>query len=275
MKSQVKAIAALAICGIYAAGCGGSGHSGGPPTSLTQQQVLDLLQHGIGQSVAMVGSQSASASKVAKPNAQGTMELVYDEVYGLWALFYEGDPDNPDAPSGEQFFADEQGTQEAGYAYTWVSSGLTTPSIIRMETKIAAGPYSGLDETTILKSYADEHTTVEYDATYPNEGRFEYSGTWDIGGQGTVTGKYTKLDGSWEEYAVIQVANAGAHVVFDTSAGVKVDLQFDEDLSGEGVITGNGENLPATLVWDTESQGTITWADATTSEIYIPNLYGG
>jgi hypothetical protein len=200
----------------------------------------------------------------------------FDDTLGLWVEFVEGDPNDPESPSGDRYTVDEEGTIDAGHAFSWVSGGDgTEPFTIRMETIITAGNYAGLDEETILTSFPDGRNEIDFHAIYPHEGTFDYEGSWDVNGLGTVEGKFTLLDGTWERYVVSNDEAPGAQVVFETSAGVTVSLAFAEDGSGTGTITGNGEGLPAAVAWDIEGEGLITWSDGTTSEVFIPNLVGG
>jgi hypothetical protein len=247
-------------------GCGGGG-SGSSNGALSKQQMLAILGRGVERGLAMSDAGASGPRRSQQPRVSA--DLVYDELLDLWVRHVEGDPENPEAPSGEKYFADEQGLVDGGYNYIWFSDPTSLPNVIRIEAKYLAGNLTGVEEAIRIESGQDESGSLTSHNVYPHEGMMDYTGSWDAAGLGQWQGRFTLNDGSWEQYTFVRDAEGGPDFTIESSSGITYAFHFAEDGSGTGTITGPGDLLPATIVWDTEGTGVVTWRDSTTSAIYV------
>ena len=195
-------------------------------------------------------------------------DTYWHEEYQLWAEdFLVGDP-QAQHTWGTHFFLDEAATQPAGDDI-WQSNWAVSPTVDDQELRITGGQWTGLLTNTHVEVYNDGRGSEVADGFIPRAGNWEYTMSWTSGGSATVDAKYTDLQGSWRRYLLKPDYDEGQDITITTSVGVKAVMAFDPDYAGTGQITGPSAILPATMEWNSEGIGIITWADASTTEFSI------
>lgn len=245
----------LAFAGLLLAGCGGGGGASAP--TLSKAGVLDLLTGGFARSAPIQGRTGPAAH-------EGESGVFFNEQYQLWVKPVDGIVSAPTEPSGYAYYIDHELTQPAGFDYVWISDASNPPTVIRDEEVITAGPMSGFFDKVKFTLFPDESGTMESSANYPGEGGHTATGSWNPSGAGTWTMTWTPANGTAEVYQFIRNEDMTETMILQKN-GVTLTLNFALDGSGTGSITGNGEGLPASIVFGMDGLGTISWADGTTS----------
>lgn len=255
MKKAILA-ALLAFASLAAiVGCGGSDPAGGGTTSARQRIVNMVLTGSMAR-----GNGAEMANLGGGPLARAARDPYYSDWLELWVV------DSATETSYESlYFVDEALTQEAGhsrYLWTQAESGAFSQTF---DEKITAGPMSGTENMGLYQMTADGTVTCVFSGRSPQFGSYEGEGVWSPSGFGSYRSRYTDTNGVWTEYQCAYGVDGASTVQMSNSEGFGFVMNFAPDMSGNGQITGNADGLPATMVWDTNGQGTITWADGTTS----------
>jgi hypothetical protein len=256
----------LAIAGGALSSCGGESDELTPAKLQTKSSITSFFSHALERTGAMA---SRGGSRLVRDHDEGHF---FDEAIGLWVRAIEPNMEDPAAPSGEEYTEDPEGLIPAGHAFTWYSDGAVFPNVLRTERIILAGPMAGANDTLRIETNEDTSWAMTATSVIPLEGSFEYTASFDVRARGSYSGKFTYLDESWEKYTATRLDQGGV-ATFESSTGLKVTLNFREDTSGEGTITGEGEGLPATVQWDSTGKGLITWSDGSTTEVDIAPFF--
>jgi hypothetical protein len=271
MLKKFFAAAALAVV-VLIAGCGGGGSSSPATSNLTKENVLELLLAGVKNSsnIRTADGAEARVSRHARQVREGEdQEKYFDEWLGLWVKQQPGLNDQPELGSGELYFVDEALTQSAGHSLTWVSEAGVYPVTGKRELTLTAGNFAGERDLYEYSVNEDSSGSSKGEGNYPGVGSFKFQGSWNEGGISQFSERFTFVDGTWQDYSIKENQDLSFRLAIESSVGVKFTLDFKEDQSGTGRIEGPATGLPATLVWDIDGNGTITWSDGSTSAINI------
>ena len=252
MKRRLS-VFGLAASVFVLAGCGGGG-SVTPPvegTRVTKQEILTAVEQGFASK--QQGQSGVSGASGASRATRAESLAVYNEFYELWVLPVEG---------GEDFFADAALTQPAGkmrYSYTTGEQGQFSKG---STVEITAGPQKGYSATysVILDS-----TGLRYDfqGTSPEFGPFSTVGS-SINGVTTVKNGFRDPQGNMRYYDIEYGTDSTTKVRYNNDKLFNIELSYTAEGTGTGTVTGSSELLPATVTWDREGTGTITFKDGST-----------
>lgn len=279
MNKPAKAILLTLMASAFLAGCGGAGSIISALTR-TKPEMLAWIMAGFNTHSANAGIEIFSGVFGARSRmallsngdigvGDGEPSLYYDSFIGVWVS-------TTWTENGYTaiYSLDEAGTQPAGSATSsWVVG--ETGSTGSSEVRITAGPNAGY---TLDSSYSTNTLTGVgiYTSTSvsPLYGSSQDSGQWRTDGSGTYTSRWQKgID--FKEYSGEWMADGSWQSTSTTSDGYRLSIQGRPDGSGQGSIEGQGQLLPATVVWDINGDGTITWADGSTSTFNWYGLGGG
>lgn len=271
MLKKIFAAAVLATM-LVIAGCGGGGSK--PitnPSNLTKENVLSLLLSGVKNSsnIRTADSGEERSPRHARRVRDGEDDKYFDDWLGLWVKQQPGLIDQPELGSGELYFQDEGLTVSAGHRLTWVSEPGIYPITGKEDLVYTAGNFAGERDLYEWSVNEDSSGTSKGEGNYPGTGSFTFHGGWDEGGISHFSERFTAVDGTWQDYELRENADLSFRLTIQSSLGVKFTLNFKEDQSGTGRIEGSATGLPATLAWDIDGNGTLTWSDGSTSAINI------
>ncbi len=273
---------ALALVALLLAGCGGSGGGGGSKARLSRSAVLDLLKKGVKQNSSIGGDRSARLRNAKAPSLLRSRAKArnhededgsfwYSDWLELWIEQVVGTEADETGPTGERYWVDHEKTQPGGHMLHWVSASGVYPIVLKDELTLTAGAFAGEYELTEYQINEDETGSSKGRGTVPNEVEWTFTGSWDEHGHRTFDKRAEFADGSWQTYGVKDSEEDGKETVtIGTSQGVTYTLHNNGDFTGSGTITGEFEGLPATMEWDENGDGFITWSDGTKTAF---NLY--
>jgi hypothetical protein len=256
MITTVRSRAVFASFSLFAAavtiGCGGT-------SSALVTQDGALLKADIAASVEQGFSAGESVSRSGGGSGGGSLapeDVYFDDFFGLYANPVEG---------GLDYFLDEALTQPAGQERT-TDSGVNGSDFSQTSTtQITAGPRAGYQSTSTF-SFSSSRLDLSVTGTDPETGSFETTGFFE-GGAGEFSARYTDEQGVSRIYAVRFDESGAYQVTFNTGASYVYTLNFLSDDSGTGTVTGSNDLLPAQIVWNTEGDGQMTFADGSVLEI--------
>lgn len=248
-------VAAIVVVGLAIIGCGGGGTSaqgggnggnGGNAAAL-RTKVAKAIQSGFAtktESQANAKGTSKEANVLAGSN--------YRPEYDLWAKEVEG---------GIDYFADELLTTAAGSERTsYVVNGDDFTSTFTLN--LTAGLLSGL---TINNSKGRTNGRLVFDLSTndPREGITTFKGFYTED-EGEFTSTSPGPDGQPRTYITRFFPDGRVQLTYPNDRDFTYSLSYNADQSGSGTVTGNNSLLPATIVWDTNGTGTVTFADGST-----------
>ncbi|MGV3618174.1 MAG: hypothetical protein ACO1SV_22840 [Fimbriimonas sp.] len=275
MIKKLFAAATLAAL-LLVAGCGGGGSKPvTEPSNVTKQAVLGLLVSGINNSSNIRSADGGAtrsprhARQVREGEENG--DVYFDEWIGLWVKSTSPMNDDPGA-SGDLYFEDQALTTPGGHRLTWLSQSGVYPITGKDELVYTAGNFKGERDLYEWTVNEDESGSSKGEGNYPGVGSFVFQGSWTPGGISHFTERFDAVDGSWQEFELQEDDDLSYVLTINSSLGVKFTMNFAQDQSGTGRIQGNAQGLPATLVWDMDGNGTVTWSDGTTQDINIYEL---
>lgn len=252
----IQSLAISALAALVLAGCGGSGTSATGTVSNLKSQVIAAVQGGFStQNTASSQSSGGRArSSAEKPNRSNTQDPVFNTAYDLWSVFIF------DATgAGTDYFVDQALTQPAG---TERKNGTadqdgTVRTLATLD--ITAGKWAGLSHK-ITSSYKAPVFTFSFEGKNPDGSKQDGTGTFSDG-----VGEYNTVDtdpqGVRRSYRATFAADGSSRVTYDSPSLFQYTLEFKADRSGTGTVTGNNILLPATITWDVQGNGSITFAD--------------
>ena len=244
-------VAAIMVVGLTVLGCGGGGsgtpNGNGGNGGALRTQVAKAIQSGFeskSESQANTSGPSKEASALAGTN--------YRPEYDLWAVDVEG---------GIDYFVDELLTTPAGSERSsYVVNGDDFTSTFTLN--LTAGLLSGL---TINNSKGRTNGRLVFDLSTndPREGISTFKGFYTED-EGEFISTSPGPDGQPRTYVTRFFPDGRAEVTYPNDRDFTYSLSYDADQSGSGTVTGNNSLLPATIVWDTNGTGTVTFADGST-----------
>lgn len=261
MKRSYSLLVLVAVAAAIV-GCGGSG---GRQSHTSLENLLKSRLAGINDLPSAPGSAAgksrpASRSQKSNPAATRSGDMYFAEEYQLWAEdFLNGDPGG-EHTWGTHYYIDELATQPAGDD-VWTSVWNAWPMTDDEDFQLTSGPLAGFTQAVHRSLNQDGSGTENADSFDPTSGRVEYSLSWGVDGLKTVDAKFTELDLSWVRYQGTPLEAGGIDYVITDSAGYRLELHYNADMSGTGLFTGPNEALPATIEWDETGSGTIHWSD--------------
>lgn len=268
-KRSFLFLAALVSC-LFVVGCGGAGSLIAALTK-TKPQLLSWVLAGFNTHSANAGIEAFIGRIGGLPLSARTREAgkpYFDQFLGVWVV-----DSYPENGYKADYFLDEAGTQPAGSSVTnWVINEEGTTGTA--EVRITAGPNAGytLDSTYTANDLlgTGSYTSASFSPLY---GTSEDSGQWFSDGSGSYASRWT-TGAEFREYSGTWKADGSWTSRSTSSDGYTMALNGSTDGSGTGSITGADPLLPASVVWNTEGAGTITWADGTKSDINWSGLGG-
>lgn len=273
---MLKKLIATALCAavLLVAGCGGGGSSTPRQSNLTKENVLSLLLSGVKNSANIRTADSGETRSPlhARQVRDGEEDKYFDEWLGLWVKQQPGLIDEPELGSGELYFKDEALTVAAGHRLTWISESDVYPITGKEEMFYTAGNFAGERDLYEWSVNEDSSGSSKGEGTYVGVGSFKFQGSWDEMGISQFSERFTFVDGTWQDFTTKENADLSFRLTITSSLGVKFTLDFKDDQSGTGRIEGPANGLPATLVWDIDGNGTLTWSDGSTLTINIYDL---
>jgi hypothetical protein len=274
--AMLKKLFATALCtaALLVAGCGGGGSSTPSQSNLTKETVLSLLLSGVKNSsnIRTADSGETRSPLHARQVRDGEEDKYFDEWLGLWVKQQPGLIDNPELGGGELYFEDEALTVAAGHRLTWISDPGIYPIVGKEELLYTAGNFAGERDLYEWSVNEDSSGSSKGEGTYVGVGSFKFQGSWNEMGISQFTERFTFIDGTWQDFTIKENDDLSYRLTITSSLGVKFILDFKDDQSGTGRIEGPATGLPATLVWDIDGNGTLTWSDGSTTTINIYDL---
>jgi hypothetical protein len=234
-------------------GCGGGGSVTSPSTTtrVTKQEILTAVEQGFASK--QQGQSGVSGASGATRATRAESLAFYNEFYELWVLPVEG---------GEDFFIDAALTQPAGkrrYFYTTGEQGQFTKG---STVEITAGPQKGYTETinVIVDSTGLRY---EFQGTSPEFGPFSTIGS-SINGVTSIKNGFRDAQGNTRYYDIEYRSDSTTKVRYNNDKLFNIELSYTSEGTGTGTVTGSSELLPATVTWDRDGTGTITFKDGST-----------
>lgn len=251
MNQFCKSIAAgiLAVSLFFSvAGCGGSDSGSGTSgaSSTLTRQVAKAIETGfMAKSMSYKGTKSRSATRNTEPQ--------FDEFFELW-FTNEG--------TSTLYTVDQAGTQPAGQ--TVRTSTIVEGTVTNTEvTTITAGPRSGYSQSLTF-------TISEAEISFSQTGTSTETGPFKITGKiaqatniVTVRSEFKDEAGADRFYDIIVQANGATTVSYNNNQLFTYQLNYAADQSGQGTVSGNSPLLPASLTWNIQGDGVLTFADGT------------
>ena len=245
--SSRSATAAGAIVGFFIAGCGGSSTPNVDPGTV-RSRVEQSLEEGFSSHQLAIGTNDPTRS-----NRSG--EPIYDPFVELWIRFTD---------DGADFFTDQACTDAAGsMRITIEGNPESEPFIIRSTQTVDKGPRAGSRFDFEMRS-ENNVITISGTGTSPDSGPFTMSGTWNSNGEGSFVCSSQKPGEAQRTYRIVTRADGTSQVTFDNAQWHKYTLDFNADGSGSGTVTGSSDLLPASVVWNSDGDGTVTYKDGST-----------
>jgi len=251
-----QSLAISALAALVLAGCGGSSSSATANVGALRQQVLAAVEGGFATQTtgASQNSSPRSVSSSLQPSKRNTQEPVFDQEYELWSVYtFDG------TLSRINYFVDQAVTQPAGFQEK--SATVESDGTVRTNAslEITSGKYAGLTHT-ITATFLAQVFTFTFDGKQPDGSRQVGTGTF-TDGVGEYNTVETEANGVQRSYRATFAADGSSRVTYDSPSLFQYTLEFKADRSGSGTVTGNNILLPATITWDTEGNGSITFAD--------------
>jgi len=251
--SVTKNLAVFATGILMLVGCGGSGDATPTPSpSSLKANVVKAVAGGF-NAKSTGQSQGGSGKRIARREGD---PVSYDSFYELYVKDVSTDALNYRI----DYFLDEALTQPAGFqtkTSTVSDGGFTSNGTIN----ITAGSRSGYT-AEISTSYISSRLEFSFTGTDPKVGSFTATGFFQDGA-GEYRTTDTDLQGVKREYIASYAADGTSRVEYDSPSSFRYTLNYAADQSGTGTVTGNSPLLPATVQWNTEGTGDITFADGT------------
>ncbi len=284
MNRVSRTIAGLAMVAALASmsGCGGGGIEQALAPSRDKNTLTDLVRSAFSAYAANAGMEMLSGAlgvpgltrqSSSEPGSDNDIRdpssPYFDPYFGLWSLT-TGDINQ----YATTYYLDEALTQEAGTGLsTWSSTEESTEG--SSEIRILAGPTAGYTQTSTYR-YSATDFSGEYSSqvVHPSLGTSTDVGQWDGLGNGTYSSRWSK-DNQETEFTGCYSADGSWQTTNSQSDGFRFTLTGLADGSGSGEMVGPDPLLPATIVWDAEGNGTITWADGSTSDVSWFGIGGG
>jgi hypothetical protein len=249
-KSSFSIFVALTVLASAAlSGCGGSGSSSSNVSGAAlRTQVAKAIQNGFSSK-----SQGQSGTKNVREVARPLVgDSVFRPEYNLWATSVEG---------GVDFFVDEALTEVGGTERTsYVVDGANFTSTYTVT--LTKGILAGL-KITNSKGMLDGRFVFDSSTDHPTEGKSTFKGFYQDG-EGEFTSTYPGADGAARTYITKIHPDGSAEVTYPNDKDFTFALAYKSDSSGTGTVTGDNALLPATIVWDANGTGTVTFADGST-----------
>jgi len=183
-------------------------------------------------------------------------DFYYDSWLELWVQIEE--TDNTYTLS---LFVDEEKTQPAGkIVSSWPTDWENYPMTASDTYEITAGTMAGYHGYSLTEWTSESVGSYSYENFGPTGVHDKGAGTWSEGAT-SWTSLFEDGAGFWQTSSGEWGEDGEGTTTAEDSNGYKSTINYHADGSGDGLIEGPDEGLPATIVWDTEGNVTITWAD--------------
>jgi hypothetical protein len=186
----------------------------------------------------------------------------YDEWLELWV-----EVDFSDTTYRVDYYQDEAKTRHAGYmSSTWPTDWTSYPISWRSDYEFLAGPLAGSRGSYVSVMTSDMSGSMTYDSIWDGS-RYQGQSTWDDRAA-SWTNRTDNADGTWYTDRGDFRTDGSGTTQSESSIGYRTSYTWNADGSGRGRLEGPDPGLPATIVWNTEGAGTITYADGTVEEFH-------
>jgi hypothetical protein len=243
LKILLGAAASLTLL----AGCGGGGSVSSLPagTRVTKQEIVAAVEQGFASK-----QQSQGAVSGTSRSTRSESLAVYNEFYELWVLPVEG---------GEDFFSDSALTQPAGKVRDFYTPGEQGQYSKGSTIEITAGPHKGYSATS---SVILDSTGLRYDVQGTHPARGPYSMVISsIDGVTVAKNGFRDAQGNVRYYDSEYRSDGTTKVRYNNDKLFNIELNYTAEGTGTGTVMGSSELLPATITWDPQGSGTITFKD--------------
>jgi hypothetical protein len=270
MKVSMYAFCAVAIafCApLVLTGCGGGtmpfptggnnggGGNGGGANRSVKDEVIAAVQTGF----STYATGKNSGRKRITRNEDRNPAPWFDSFYELWSV-------RSDDGQGVTYFEDEACTLPAGYSRydrNYAEDGgefKATSSFSITKGPKAGATGSGLTELVYTPEFL---YTYSFIGDIPGFASYSTIGRWDSNGGGYKS--YSKdQSGAVQRYECSYNNDGTSRLLFTDENNVEFTLNYNADQSGTGTVTGDDTTvLPATIVWDANGSGKITFKDGT------------
>jgi len=246
-------------------GCGGGGSKPiGGGQQVSKQQVLNLLESGFEGALRLGNDGGGPNAKKPAPKIRrdhdgfGSEPWLHEE-FELWVH-----EETKEGIRGPYFYEDQELTKPAGHDLFLTSEADVFPSIFKKDFRITAGKYAGLSEIMEFTTNENGSGTSRGNGSDITGESWEFTGSWDVDGQGTWSQTVTFADGTKQSFAMVHDGSGIEKITITNPNGITFAMNFNvEDGSGTGTITGAAEGLPATMTWDNNGDGKVVWSDGT------------
>lgn len=196
------------------------------------------------------------------PPGPDDWNFYYDEWLELWVQV-----DFSTTTYRMDFFEDEAKTRPAGYmSSTWPEDWSTYPVVWRSDYEYLAGPFRGSRGSYVSEMTTENSGSMTYDGTWDGS-RYQGQSTWSASGS-SWTNRTDMADGAWYTDRGDFRADGSGSTLSESSHGYRSAYTWNADGSGRARLEGPDAGLPATIVWNQNGEGTITWADGTVEEFH-------
>lgn len=247
----------LAVSVLALAGCGGGGSVASPSagTRVTKQEIVTAVEQGFASK--QQGAASAGTVRITRAERPA----FYDAFHQVWSVSLV---DEASGSFGEDYFVDEALTIPAGKARSFFTTG-DDGSVIRGQTvEVTAGPLKGYTATT---NATGDSGGLRYDfqGVHPLYGPFKTTGVYVAATNlYTLQNRFGDAQGNARFYDIEYTGDGGSKVRYNSDTLFNFELNYTSTGAGTGTVTGSSELLPATITWDQQGSGTITFKDGST-----------
>jgi hypothetical protein len=257
MKHFSSAALSLTLLAFAISGCGGSGTISSDANRSVRDEVVSAVKGGF--SSQSTGASAKSLGRATRSELKSSREAS-DTLYDGFLELYFRIIRNEDATLLRfDYFVDQEATQPAGFVEKRSINETESQGIL----EITKGKFAGKRQTSSSR-YAPPELTFSFEGSEADGSRQTGNGVYLINTD-EFSGEYNSVtvdpQGVSRSYRVTYATDGTSRVTYDSPSLLQYTLDFKADRSGTGTVTGNSAQLPATISWDTDGNGSIVFAD--------------
>lgn len=235
-------------------GCGGGGNAPSGDSRVTKQEILSTVEQGFSSKEQRESFVVGPVSRFVRPSRSEDYSF-FDEYLQVWVKTV-GDNNEEIFGGNEEFFLDEALTIPAGKRLRTFTSGA-----MKQTSEVTAGSMKGYTETS---SYVGSESGYTFDVTGsdPANGPFTLKMTYVTAtGIATIRSGFRDAQGNTRFFDVQALTDGSYKVRYNNDQLFNFELNYTSEGAGTGTVTGSSELLPATITWDKQGSGTVTFKD--------------
>lgn len=257
MKHVSSAALCLTLLAFAISGCGGSGTISSAANKSVRDEVVSAVKGGFSsQSTGASANSVGRATRSELKSTRQASETLYD---GFLELYFRISGNDDATMLRFDYFLDQEATQPAGF----VEKRSINETESQSSLEITMGKFAGKRQTS-SSTYAPPELTFSFEGSEPDGSLQTGDGEYVISTEG-FSGEYNSVtvdpQGVSRSYRVTYAIDGTSRVTYDSPSLLQYTLDFKADRSGTGTVTGNSAQLPATISWDSEGNGSIVFAD--------------